>query len=143
MIKFFFYICFIFSSLKEYSSFPINGRRSYVPKFKMAVEEISSTAALDQILASSGNSLIVVDYSTTWCGPCKIALPKFIELSEKYVDVKFLKCIGDTSAEASQLMKREGVRSVPSFHFWKAGAKFETVNGAKIEEVEAVIKSNL
>lgn len=82
----------------------------------------------------------MVDYSTTWCGPCKVVLPKFVALSEEYPDVTFLKCIGDSSAEASALMKREGVRSVPSFHVWKDGSKVDTISGARIEDVEAAIK---
>ena len=53
-----------------------------------------------------------------------------------------MKCIGDSSAEASALMKREGVRSVPSFHFFKNGNKLDSINGARIEEVEAVVTSN-
>jgi thioredoxin 1 len=40
-------------------------------------------------------------------------------------------------------MKREGIRSVPAFHFWKNGEKIDTVNGARIEDVEAVIKANI
>ena len=109
---------------------------------KMAVSEVTSTSGLDQAVQDAGDKLVVIDYSTTWCGPCKIALPKFADLSEKYEDVVFLKCIGDTSTEASQLMKREGVRSVPSFHFWKNGAKIEVVNGARIEDVEAAVTAN-
>ena len=108
----------------------------------MAVSEVTSTSGLDQVVQDAGDKLVVIDYSTTWCGPCKIALPKFADLSEKYKDVVFLKCIGDTSTEASQLMKREGVRSVPSFHFWKNGAKIEVVNGARIEDVEAAVTAN-
>jgi hypothetical protein len=30
-----------------------------------------------------------------------------------YTDAVFLKCIGDSSAEATALMKREGIRSRP------------------------------
>ena len=119
-----------------------NAFRRPLNVIKMAVNEITSTAELDGAVSSAGDTLIVIDYSTTWCGPCKIVLPKFTELSEKYTEVKFLKCIGDTSSEASQLMKREGVRSVPSFHFWKKGSKIEVVNGARIEEVEAAVISN-
>lgn len=35
----------------------------------------------------------------------------------------FWQVIGDSTNDASQLMKREGVRSVPAFHFWKGGKK--------------------
>lgn len=50
--------------------------------------------------------------------------------SDKYTDAVFLKCIGDQTPEATKLMKREGIRSVPAFHFWKGGAKIEAFAGA-------------
>lgn len=98
-------------------------------------------ADLDAALDSAGSSIVVVDYSTTWCGPCKLVYPKFVELSDRLADVKFYKCVGDASKEASALMKREGVRSVPTFHIWKNKSKVDVVNGARIEEVEASIVS--
>lgn len=122
-----FFIVTIFLLVNEIASFTLTmPTRTYksIKAIKMAVTEVTSTTALDAAVAAAGGKLVVVDYSTTWCGPCKIVLPKFVELSDKHDGVIFLKCIGDTSTEASQLMKREGVRSVPSFHFWKNGGKF-------------------
>lgn len=57
----------------------------------MAVVDIDSEAAFDNTISSAGSSLVVVDYSTTWCGPCKVIAPKFDEFSEKYPDAVFLK----------------------------------------------------
>jgi len=37
----------------------------------MRVVDIDSEAAFDKTVSSAGTSLVVVDYSTTWCGPCK------------------------------------------------------------------------
>jgi thioredoxin 1 len=56
-----------------------------------AVVDIDSEAAFDKTIKSAGGSLVIVDYSTTWCGPCKVIAPKFDELSEKYPDAVFLK----------------------------------------------------
>ena len=50
-------------------------------------------------------------------------------MSEEYGGARFYKVIGDSSADASSLMKREGVRAVPSFHFWKNGEKVERFSG--------------
>lgn len=57
----------------------------------MAVIDISSTEEFNKALESAGDSLVVVDYSTSWCGPCKIIAPKFEEFSEQYKNVAFLK----------------------------------------------------
>lgn len=51
--------------------------------------------------------------------------------------------IGDSSPAASQLMKREGVRSVPSFHYFKNGEKVDVVNGANADAIEGAIKKHL
>ena len=83
--------------------------------------------------------MVVIDYSTTWCGPCKVIAPKFDELSDKYPQAVFVKVIGDASPDASKLMKREGVRSVPSFHYFVNGEKVDVVNGANAEAIEAAI----
>jgi thioredoxin 1 len=69
-------------------------------------------------------------------------LPKFIALSEANPNVKFLKVIGDSSPAASKLMKREGVRSVPSFHYWKNGGKVDQVNGANLAAVASALQKN-
>ena len=51
--------------------------------------------------------------------------------------------IGDASPDASKLMKREGVRSVPSFHYFKGGEKVDVVNGANAEAIEAAITKHI
>lgn len=109
----------------------------------MAVADIGSEDAFDATLMNAGGALVVVDYSTTWCGPCKVIAPKFEELSDKYPEAVFLKVIGDASPEASKLMKREGVRSVPSFHYFVNGEKVDVVNGANAEAIEAAISNYL
>jgi thioredoxin 1 len=58
---------------------------------QMAVVDIDGEASFDKTVKSAGSSLVVVDYSTTWCGPCKVIAPKFDEFSEKYQDAVFLK----------------------------------------------------
>mmetsp|Transcript_23558 Transcript_23558/g.51026 ORF Transcript_23558/g.51026 Transcript_23558/m.51026 type:complete len:146 (+) Transcript_23558:153-590(+) len=108
----------------------------------MAVLDVDSEAEFDKKIAEAGDSLVIIDYSTTWCGPCKVIAPKFDELSDTYPDSVFIKVIGDATPDASKLMKREGVRSVPSFHYFKSGEKVEVVNGANAEAIEAAIKKH-
>lgn len=70
-------------------------------------------------------------------------LPKFVALSEATPDAVFLKVVGDSSPDASKLMKREGVRSVPSFHYWKSSEKVDQVNGANLDAVERALKKHM
>mmetsp|Transcript_54363 Transcript_54363/g.80638 ORF Transcript_54363/g.80638 Transcript_54363/m.80638 type:complete len:153 (+) Transcript_54363:109-567(+) len=109
----------------------------------MKVVDIDGEATFDSTIKAAGSNLVIIDYSTTWCGPCKVIAPKFDEFSDKYPDAVFLKVIGDASPDASKLMKREGVRSVPSFHYFKDGEKVEVVNGANADAIEAAIHKHM
>ena len=73
------------------------------PPFKVInVSRPLPLAGANEAFASSlaippaGDKLVVVDYSTSWCGPCKIIAPKFDEFSEQYQNVDFLKVRTDT-----------------------------------------------
>ena len=78
-----------------FSSTPFMGSRITAPAststLSMRVVDIESPDAFDKTIESAGGALVVVDYSTTWCGPCKVIAPKFDELSDQYSDAVFLK----------------------------------------------------
>jgi len=40
---------------------------------------------------------VVVDVSTTTCGPCKMIFPKLVEMSLQYPDAVFLKINGNVN----------------------------------------------
>ena len=104
------------------------------------VIDISSTEEFNDALAGANDALVVVDYSTSWCGPCKIIAPKFDEFSEKYKNVAFLKVMGDSSPAADKLMRSQGVRALPSFHFWKNGKQIDSISGAKTQALQDAIE---
>ncbi|KAB0356155.1 hypothetical protein FD754_000311 [Muntiacus muntjak] len=54
------------------------------------VKQIESKYTFQEALNSAGEKLVVVDFSATWCGPCKMIKPFFHSLSEKYSNVVFL-----------------------------------------------------
>ena len=51
--------------------------------------------------AITGKGLIVVDFTATWCGPCKEIGPKFVALKGKYKGVSLYKVDVDANSEAA------------------------------------------
>ncbi|KAI9354365.1 cytosolic thioredoxin Trx1 [Zopfochytrium polystomum] len=78
--------------------------------------------------------LVVVDFSATWCGPCKMVAPLYEELSKKYPDATFLKVDVD---DYPDITEAAGVTAMPTFVFYKGGvAVGDVVRGARIKDVE-------
>ena len=50
--------------------------------------------------------------------------------------------MGDSSPDADKLMRSQGVRALPSFHFWKGGKKIDVVNGANTEALTQSLKKH-
>lgn len=86
-----------------------------------------------------GNIPVIVDFYATWCAPCKYMTPVMDELGEKYArKIKVIKIDIDESREA---MKEYGIRSVPTFLFFKAGEIVDTRVGLMPKgEVEKIIE---
>uniref|UniRef100_A0A7N0U6V2 Thioredoxin domain-containing protein n=1 Tax=Kalanchoe fedtschenkoi TaxID=63787 RepID=A0A7N0U6V2_KALFE len=91
------------------------------------------------IVEAAGDKLVVLDMYTQWCGPCKVMAPRFQELSEKYLDVVFLKL--DCNQDNKPLAKELGIRVVPTFKILKDSKVVKEVTGAKFDELVFAIDS--
>ena len=80
---------------------------------------------------------IVVDYSATWCGPCKLLLPVLKLLSEKYPDITFIKIDVDEFEE--HCMDWE-ISCMPTIHFIHKKEKKLTIEGLDIENLVTSIE---
>jgi thiol-disulfide isomerase/thioredoxin len=79
----------------------------------------------------------VIDFTATWCGPCKRIAPMFSDLARQYTQVipnlKFVKVDVDEVQEAAQ-----GISGMPTFQFWVEGQRIDslTTMGANIARVK-------
>ncbi|XP_069330638.1 thioredoxin isoform X2 [Eulemur rufifrons] len=80
------------------------------------VKQIESKFAFQEALDAAGDKLVVVDFSATWCGPCKMIKPFF----------------HDVASECE-------VKCMPTFQFFKKGQKVGEFSGANKEKLEATI----
>ncbi|XP_040819040.1 thioredoxin isoform X2 [Ochotona curzoniae] len=84
------------------------------------VKQIESKSAFQEVLDSAGDKLVVVDFSATWCGPCKMIKPFF----------------HDIAADCE-------VKCMPTFQFYKKGQKVGEFSGANKDKLEATINELL
>ncbi len=72
---------------------------------------------------------IVLDFSATWCGPCKQLAPIIDELSQEYAGrIAVGKC---DIEEADDLTAEYGIRNVPTVIFIKNGQIVDKFVGSK------------
>ncbi|XP_076955661.1 thioredoxin H2-like [Bidens hawaiensis] len=80
--------------------------------------------------------LMVVDFSASWCGPCKMLEPFIKSLSAKYQEIDFIKIDVD---ELQDVAQQFGVQAMPTLVLLKQGKEIERVVGAKKDELEKKI----
>ena len=78
---------------------------------------------------------VLVDFTASWCGPCKKIGPYFEELATKYPDVIFVKIdvddLDDVAAEC-------GISAMPTFQLYSNGVKVQEMTGADETKLAAM-----
>ena len=98
---------------------------------------IQSETEFDSLLANE--TLLVVDCTAKWCGPCKLVAPLMDQLAEEYGDrINVFKLDLD---ENRSVANRFGIRSIPAVMFFKQGELLETLVGVKpYEEFSSAVQ---
>lgn len=88
----------------------------------------------------AGESLVLVDFSATWCGPCKKLHPLLAEIQAERPEVRI--CLVDIQ-DAPETARACGVMSVPQVHFFKGGKAVDKFIGlqAKGKILELIDKN--
>ena len=82
---------------------------------------------LEQLVNSE--KLVVVDYTASWCGPCKVVAPLIDRLATEYSDrATVVKVDIDQNPESS---KKYGIKSIPAVMVFKDGKMVENLFGSK------------
>merc|ERR1712154_391296 len=82
-----------------------------IPDNMSAVKVLADDAQFQAELSSAGSKLVVVDFTASWCGPCKRIAPFYDELSAKYSKAVFLKVDVDQCQETAA---GQGVTAMPT-----------------------------
>lgn len=87
-------------------------------------------------------NLLVVDFTATWCGPCRLVAPLMEQLSDEYKEsIKVVKIDVD---QDKPLAKKYEVRTIPAVLYFKNGELVETIKGvSKYEEFSDAVKAHI
>ena len=85
-------------------------------------------------IAEAGNKLVVINFMTSWCGPCKVMLPELAKLQKCMPEILFLQ--SDVEKDEKTADEFE-IDTLPSFKFVYQNKTIpDTVRGAMLEELK-------
>ncbi|MBW4554935.1 MAG: thioredoxin [Trichormus sp. ATA11-4-KO1] len=75
----------------------------------------------------SAEKVVIVDFTATWCGPCRLVSPLMDQLAQEYKgQAKVVKVDIDNN---KPIFKKFGLRSIPAVLIFQDGELAETIIG--------------
>jgi thioredoxin 1 len=104
----------------------------------MPVREMTSLDECQNTCMEMENTIIVLDFTATWCGPCKRIYPLLESLSNEYSNVLFYKIDIDKLSDVATHFQ---IQSVPSFKFIYNNKIVAAFNGADAQQLIQTVKN--
>jgi predicted NBD/HSP70 family sugar kinase/thiol-disulfide isomerase/thioredoxin len=106
------------------------------------VTYLHTEAEFDSVLEEEATSdrLVVLEVGFTYCRPCKKFEPLYKQFAKRFPDARFLRINGNENPDMVHIGRdRLGVKSSPSFFFFRNKEEVHRHSGAKEEKFEAAI----
>jgi len=100
------------------------------------VRQLDTHDAFKQCLAGAAG-LVAVDFTATWCGPCRSIGPRFAAMAGEFPLVEFVKVDVDANQETAAAC---GIQSMPTFHFYRNSEKLAQFSGADERQLRALLQ---
>merc|ERR1712243_329195 len=116
--------------------------RSVAPSSGSIVHAVVDKNDFDKQLTSAGGKLVVVNFSATWCGPCKRMAPIFEAMSSRFFHrVVFLTVDVD---DCEDVAERYEISAMPTFLFIKNKAMVvPALQGANVDKLKELVATRM
>jgi len=113
------------------------------------VPYITTIDEFDGIIARAKeeNKVVLVDYTASWCGPCKMIAPILDKLAEEAdpSEIEFYKVDVDEAADISQ---KAGITAMPTFRVYHSknpnpGKDYAEIKGANPPLIQKLIHESI
>lgn len=132
-------------SLGEHSSSKVSFIHARSPQLQKNMVKQVTTA--DEFTQAISSGIVIVDFTATWCAPCRMMAPIFEQLSTVYSKATFIKVcrrLIKKQVDVDQVpdvAQSAGIRAMPTFHIYVNGQRSVEIVGADKNKLEAAIKS--
>ncbi|XVF60481.1 hypothetical protein PTKIN_Ptkin08bG0050600 [Pterospermum kingtungense] len=126
------------SSLVGYNDSPSEDSSSSEPSRVLAFHS-SPRWQLHFDSAKETPKLLVIDFSASWCGPCKFMEPALKDMAARFTEVDFVKIDVDELPDVAQEF---GVQAMPTFVLLRKGKEVDRVVGAQKNELEKKVEKH-
>ncbi|KAK9054871.1 hypothetical protein SSX86_025950 [Deinandra increscens subsp. villosa] len=105
---------------------------------------VTTKDAWDQKLleAKKDHKIVIANFSASWCGPCRMIAPYYIELSLEYPTLMFLSVDVD---ELSEFSTQWDIKATPTFFFLRDGEQIDRLVGANkpelLKKIRGIVES--
>ena len=82
------------------------------------------------------NDIVLVQYSATWCGNCRIMKPKFKKLANENTEIPFVLVDAEKFPESRKLAN---VDNLPTFAAFKGGKLLNQVQTNKFDNLKDLV----
>jgi len=114
------------------------------PPAKPDVIELTTKAQFNEIISNTTTDVFVVDFYTTWCGPCKRIAPEIAKLAlrPEYQSVHFCK-IDAENPEMESVAEACKVEAFPTFCFFREGKVIDKIEGGPVGRIVQILNKNV